>query len=106
MLTVEPMIVPLTVEAPLIWTMRLGATRKPLNCAAEDIDAGRAAILEFGRDAIRLGGSPLAEHGVGRSAVKQDLLRLLYGEPGIDEMRRVKRAIDPHGTLAPGVLFR
>src|SRR5439155_18027625 len=72
--------------------------------SAEDIDAGKAAILEFGRDAIRLGGSPLAEHGVGRSAVKQDLLRLLYGERGIDEMRRVKRAIDPPGTLAPSVV--
>src|SRR5262249_32717964 len=30
----------------------------------EDVTAGKAAILEFGRDAIRLGGAPLAEHGV------------------------------------------
>ena len=30
-----------------------------------DVESGKAAILEFGREAIRLGGAPLAEHGVG-----------------------------------------
>ncbi len=70
-----------------------------------DVEAGKSAILEFGRDVIRLGGSPLAEHGVGRNAVKQQLLLELYGEAGVQEMRRVKRAIDPEWKLAPGVLF-
>ncbi len=40
-----------------------------------DVEAGKAAILEFGRDVMRMGGSPLAEHGVGRNPVKQQLLR-------------------------------
>jgi D-lactate dehydrogenase (cytochrome) len=70
-----------------------------------DVDSGRAAILEIGRFVIELGGSPLAEHGVGRNAVKQQLLRELYGQDGIEQMRRVKRSIDPAGKLAPGVLF-
>lgn len=70
-----------------------------------DVESGRAAILAFGREVIRLGGSPLAEHGVGRNPVKQRLLRDLYGDRGIEEMRAVKRAIDPEGRLAPGVLF-
>jgi D-lactate dehydrogenase (cytochrome) len=70
-----------------------------------DVESGRAAILEFGREALRLGGAPLAEHGVGRSPVKQQLLHMMYGAAGIDEMRRVKRAIDPEWKLAPGVLF-
>jgi D-lactate dehydrogenase (cytochrome) len=70
-----------------------------------DVESGREAILEFGREAIRLGGSPLAEHGVGRSSLKQKLLRELYGDAGIEEMRAIKRAIDPDGKLAPGVLF-
>jgi D-lactate dehydrogenase (cytochrome) len=70
-----------------------------------EVEAGRAAILDVGRDVIRLGGSPLAEHGVGRSAVKQQLLEAMYGPQGIAEMRAVKRALDPHWKLAPGVLF-
>ena len=70
-----------------------------------DVESGRAAMLEVGREAIRLGGSPLAEHGVGRNRVKQQLLEALYGRDGIDEMRAVKRALDPHSKLAPGVLF-
>jgi len=71
----------------------------------EDVKAGKEAILEFGREAARLGGCPLAEHGVGRSPVKQALLRQLYGERGLEQMRAVKRALDPEGKLAPGVLF-
>ena len=70
-----------------------------------DVESGRAAILEVGREAIRLGGSPLAEHGVGRNLVKQQLLEALYGRAGIDEMRAVKRTLDPDWKLAPGVLF-
>jgi len=52
-----------------------------------------------------MGGAPLAEHGVGRSAIKQRLLQELYGERGIEEMRAVKRALDPECKLSPGVLF-
>jgi D-lactate dehydrogenase (cytochrome) len=70
-----------------------------------DVQSGREAIVVFGREAIRLGGSPLAEHGVGRNPTKQLLLRELYGEEGIEEMRRIKRALDPEWKLAPGVLF-
>jgi D-lactate dehydrogenase (cytochrome) len=71
----------------------------------EDVAAGKEAILAMGREVIRLGGSPVAEHGVGRNPVKQRLLRELYGADGIEQMRRVKRAIDPEWKLAPGVLF-
>jgi D-lactate dehydrogenase (cytochrome) len=70
-----------------------------------DVKAGKAAILDFGREAIRLGGAPLAEHGVGRNSIKQQLLELLYGKDGIAAMRAVKSAIDPEWKLAPGVLF-
>jgi D-lactate dehydrogenase (cytochrome) len=71
----------------------------------DDVVAGREAILEFGREVTRLGGSPLAEHGVGRSTLKQKLLRELYGDAGIEDMRAIKRALDPDWKLAPGVLF-
>jgi D-lactate dehydrogenase (cytochrome) len=42
---------------------------------------------------------------VGRSALKQRLLVELYGEDGIEQMRAVKRALDPEWKLSPGVLF-
>ena len=70
-----------------------------------DIEAGKDAILEFGREAARLGGCPLAEHGVGRSPLKQALLRQFYGDRAIEEMRAIKRALDPDFKLAPGVIF-
>jgi D-lactate dehydrogenase (cytochrome) len=57
------------------------------------------------RAVMAMGGAPLAEHGVGRSAFKQRLLRELYGEEGVEQMRAVKRALDPEWKLAPGVLF-
>jgi D-lactate dehydrogenase (cytochrome) len=70
-----------------------------------DVDTGKTAILEIARRVVAMGGASLAEHGVGRSATKQQLLRELYGEQGIDEMRAVKRALDPEWKLAAGVLF-
>jgi D-lactate dehydrogenase (cytochrome) len=73
--------------------------------ALADVQQGQDAILEIAHGVIAMGGAPLAEHGVGRSALKQRLLRELYGEEGIEEMRAVKRALDPGWKLAPGVVF-
>lgn len=71
----------------------------------DDVVAGKEALLVIGREVIAMGGSPLAEHGVGRNQVKQALLRMLYGDEGIAQMRAIKRALDPQWKLAPGVLF-
>jgi D-lactate dehydrogenase (cytochrome) len=71
----------------------------------DDMVSGREALLEIGRQVISMNGSPLAEHGVGRSGVKQQLLEMLYGADGLDQMRAVKHALDPTWKLAPGVLF-
>ena len=40
-----------------------------------------------------------------RVAIKQALLRQLYGDRAIDEMKAIKRALDPDWKLSPGVLF-
>lgn len=71
----------------------------------QDVERGRELILELARRVIAMGGSPLAEHGVGRNSVKQALLEMLYGLDGIDEMRRLKRGFDPTWKLGSGVLF-
>jgi D-lactate dehydrogenase (cytochrome) len=70
-----------------------------------DVRRGQEAIRDMAREVIAMGGAPLAEHGVGRSALKQELLRELYGDDGIEQMRGVKRALDPTWKLAAGVLF-
>ena len=66
---------------------------------------GRDAVFEIACGVIAMGGAPRAEHGVGRSALQPRLLRELYGDEGIEQMRAVKRALDPDWKLAPGVLF-
>lgn len=71
----------------------------------EDVTKGRDAILALGASVIAMGGCPLAEHGVGRSPIKQQLLRQLYGTAGIDAMRAIKLRLDPNGSLARGVIF-
>ncbi len=71
----------------------------------EDVQRGKEALFASGERVVALGGSPLAEHGVGRHPVKQVFLRTLRGDQGIREMRAVKRALDPLNRLAPGVLF-
>lgn len=70
-----------------------------------DVEQGRDALREMARGVIALGGAPIAEHGVGRNPLKQMFVRDLYGEAGIEQMRAVKRALDPGGKLSPGVLF-
>ncbi|HEX6214039.1 MAG TPA: FAD-binding oxidoreductase [Vicinamibacterales bacterium] len=73
-------------------------------CAA-DVEQGRDAILALGAEVIAMGGSPLAEHGVGRNPIKQQLLTQLYGEAGVAAMRALKLSLDPYGSLASGVIF-
>jgi D-lactate dehydrogenase (cytochrome) len=72
---------------------------------ADDVHKGREAILALGEAVIAMGGCPLAEHGVGRNPIKQQLLRKLYGDAGIDAMRAIKLSLDPNGSLASGVIF-
>lgn len=71
----------------------------------DDVKKGQAAILALGDAVIAMGGSPLAEHGVGRNPIKQELLRRLYGSSGIQAMRALKLSLDPNDVLAPGVIF-
>lgn len=72
---------------------------------SDEVARGRDALLEAAREVMAVGGAPLAEHGVGRSPMKQRLLLELYGPGGVAEMRAVKQSLDPQWKLAPGVLF-
>jgi D-lactate dehydrogenase (cytochrome) len=71
--------------------------------SAEELVRAKALHLELAREAVRLGGSVTAEHGIGR--IKRDLVEIQFGEAGVEELRRVKRFFDPQGILNPGVLI-
>ena len=63
------------------------------------------ALFEFADEAARRGGCPLSEHGVGKSPVKQEMMRRFLGDAAVARMREIKRAIDPEWRMAPGVVL-
>lgn len=50
--------------------------------------------------AIRMGGTCTGEHGIGLG--KQKYLQLEFGESGVEVMRTLKSALDPHNLMNPG----
>ncbi len=59
--------------------------------------------IELAREALRLGGTIAAEHGIGK--IKRHLLYEMFGEKGIHEMLTIKRMLDPKLLLGRGTLF-
>ncbi len=55
------------------------------------------------KKAISLGGTPSAEHGIGKT--KHKYLEMLYGEEGVSEMVRLKKQLDPYSILGLDNLF-
>jgi D-lactate dehydrogenase (cytochrome) len=70
---------------------------------AAGLSLARAVQAQLAREAIARGGSPSAEHGIGK--LKHAALREWVGDAGIEAMRAVKRALDPAGLLGRGNLF-
>ncbi len=57
----------------------------------------------FVGEALTLGGTVSAEHGIGK--IKGPYLQQMFGEEGIEQMRRVKGVLDPCGILGQGTMF-
>jgi len=68
-----------------------------------EYEKGRSTYLEWARGVIHMGGTVSAEHGIGK--LKVPLLKEMYGEKGIEEMKAVKRLFDPDRRLNRGNLF-
>jgi FAD/FMN-containing dehydrogenase len=60
-------------------------------------------LLEFARQAVAMGGTVSAEHGLGKR--KSHLLKLQYPPEQLEAMRAVKRRLDPENLLGRGTLW-
>ena len=69
----------------------------------EELEKGMQLYEIFAQRAVELGGSVSAEHGIGK--IKAKFLKYMFNPEQIDQMRRVKNALDPEGLLNPNDIF-
>jgi FAD/FMN-containing dehydrogenase len=74
-----------------------------LPITAEEAEKARCLLREFAEQAVKLGGTVSAEHGLGKR--KAGLLELQYTPEQIAAMRAVKLRFDPKELLGRGTLF-
>lgn len=84
----------------------IGDNHLHANMLPKNDDEAITARHLYGRfvaQAIMLGGTISAEHGIGK--LKSKYLNVQYGERFLNEMAELKRAFDPHGILSRGNMF-
>jgi D-lactate dehydrogenase (cytochrome) len=64
---------------------------------------GKLLYTEIAHAVLAMGGTISAEHGIGK--LKKELLKAMYGEQGIAEMKELKQLLDPRGILNQGNLW-
>jgi D-lactate dehydrogenase (cytochrome) len=69
----------------------------------KELELGKKIYKKFATKAIEFGGSISAEHGIGK--IKHEYLEIMYGQEGIEQMRRVKKKIDPQGLFNRDNIF-
>lgn len=69
----------------------------------DEVHRVEQAFAEIFEASIELGGTITGEHGVG--VVKAPYLEWKVGPAGLDMMKGIKQAFDPHRLLNPGKLF-
>lgn len=68
----------------------------------EQVPVAKQLYDEFVAEALRLGGTVSAEHGIGK--IKTAYLRRMFGDQAIGQMIAVRRALDPAGILGRGTM--
>ena len=69
----------------------------------EEVIKAKNLYGRFVAQAVMLGGTVSAEHGIGK--LKKHYLYVMYGERYLNEMAEIKRALDPNGILGRGNIF-
>ena len=66
----------------------------------EEFETARKIYERFAAKAVDLGGSASAEHGIGKLKIRY--MNMMYGDEGVEALRRVKSILDPNWILSPG----
>ena len=66
----------------------------------EELQLGEEIYDVFARKVVDYGGSISAEHGIGK--IKREYLKIMYSEKDLDEMRQIKKILDPSLILNYG----
>ena len=69
----------------------------------DQFERGKELMTGLAREAVKLGGTVGAEHGLGKR--KAHLLEIQYPPDQIEAMKKVKRRFDPDWLLGQGTLF-
>lgn len=69
----------------------------------DDFHKAEEVYSRFAEKAVSLGGSPSAEHGIGK--IKTPYMEMMYGPEGVEQIRRIKNVLDPKGILCRGNLI-
>ena len=68
-----------------------------------EFNEGKKLYKQICEEAVRLGGTISAEHGIGKA--KRDYLLMMYGETSIRKMAALKKSLDPNLILGIGNIF-
>jgi D-lactate dehydrogenase (cytochrome) len=71
---------------------------------ADEVGRAKQVSRRMVEQALALGGTCTGEHGVGHG--KMAYLAAEHGEPAVDVMRAIKRALDPDDIMNPGKIVR
>jgi D-lactate dehydrogenase (cytochrome) len=69
----------------------------------EEIKRAEALLERLVERALAMDGTCTGEHGIGQGKMKY--LKAEHGEPALDAMRAIKRALDPLDIMNPGKIF-
>ncbi len=69
----------------------------------DEFNEAKKIYRQICEEAVRLGGTISAEHGIGKT--KRDYLLMMYGETNIRKMAELKKSLDPNLILGIGNIF-
>ena len=69
----------------------------------DELEKAKEIYALIAKKVISLNGTVSAEHGIGK--IKHKYLETMYGENGINEMKRIKKVFDPNLILNIGNMF-